>query len=141
MISAVRSASGKHHTPLNDSVPIEVPLFEEGGQAALQSETDPETILITRENVHEMMAALQSSLSRFEAKVLELFLNGLTYSEIAVQTRKPQKSIDNAVQRIRKKALDRTAVFPKSNERSQQSAERYKAIPGEHQKREGIRYV
>lgn len=105
MISAVRSASGKHHTPLNDSVPIEAPLFDESSQCGL-SETDPEVIVISRETLQERMDLLRKRLSRFEAKVLGLFLDGLSYSEIADQTGRPLKSIDNAVQRIRRKLVD-----------------------------------
>lgn len=105
MISAVRSASGKHHTPLNDSVPIEAPLFDESSQCDL-SETDPEVIVISRETLQERMELLLRRLSGFEAKVLGLYLDGLSYSEIADQTGRPLKSIDNAVQRIRRKLVD-----------------------------------
>lgn len=112
MISAVRSASGKHHTPLNDSVPMEAPLFEEGGPCASSlPETDPESILIMRQTVQEQMTALRGRLSQFEVRVLELYLDGLSYSEIAGQIGRPLKSIDNAVQRIRRKLAD-SAVFP-----------------------------
>lgn len=105
MISAVRSASGKHHTPLNDSIPIEAPLFDESSHYDL-SETDPEAILITRETLQERMTLLNNRLSGFEAKVLGLYLSGLSYSEIAGQTGRPLKSIDNAVQRVRRKLVD-----------------------------------
>lgn len=104
MISAVRTASGKHHTPLNDSVPIETPLFNENSQHVPNlPETDPETILIMRETVREHIEQLYSRLSAFESKVLGLYLSGLSYSEIAGLVGRPLKSVDNAVQRIRNK--------------------------------------
>lgn len=107
MISAIRSAAGKHHTPLNDSIPIETPLFDESCAGALvQAEADPESILITRETLQERSSLLRSKLSDFEARVLGLYLSGLSYSEIAAQVGRPLKSVDNAVQRIRRKLDD-----------------------------------
>lgn len=107
MISAIRSAAGKHHTPLNDSIPIETPLFDESYAGALvQTGSDPESILITRETIQERGRFLRSKLSDFEAKVLTLYLSGLSYSEIAAQVGRPLKSVDNAVQRIRRKLDD-----------------------------------
>lgn len=104
MISAVRSASGKHHTPLNDSVPIETPLFDETCHCTADlPATDPEEILITRESVQERLGSLFSKLSDFEAEILKLYLSGLSYSEIADQANRPVKSVDNAIQRIRRK--------------------------------------
>lgn len=104
MISAIRSAAGKHHTPLNDSIPIEPPLFDENCHCtAALPETNPESILIIRETVQERLESLRSKLSAFEAKVLGLYLGGLSYSEIADQVNRPLKSVDNAVQRVRRK--------------------------------------
>ncbi|MCD7838504.1 MAG: sigma-70 family RNA polymerase sigma factor [Clostridiales bacterium] len=104
MISAVRSASGKHHTPLNDSIPIETPLFDENCHyTATLPESDPEEILITRESIQERLGSLFSKLSDFEAEILKLYLSGLSYSEIADQADRPVKSVDNAIQRIRRK--------------------------------------
>ncbi|MCD7822118.1 MAG: sigma-70 family RNA polymerase sigma factor [Clostridiales bacterium] len=104
MISAVRSASGKHHTPLNDSIPIETPLFDENCHCtAMLPETDPEEILITRESVQERLGSMFSKLSDFEAEILKLYLSGLSYSEIADQLGRTVKSVDNAIQRIRRK--------------------------------------
>lgn len=104
LISAIRSAASKHHTPLNDSVPIDPPLFDEQSHHLRASpETNPESILILRENVRERLDALRSRLSAFESNVLELYLSGLSYTEIAIEMNRPLKSVDNAVQRIRRK--------------------------------------
>lgn len=100
MLTAVKNAAGKHHIPLNDSVPFETLLFDRSDQLAV---SDPETMYIDREEFREQLAHFYSKLSGFEAKVLDLFLNGLSYSEIADQVARPPKSVDNAVQRIRRK--------------------------------------
>lgn len=96
MISAVKTAAGKHHIPLNDSVPFETLLFDRNDQLAV---SDPETRFINREQLDQFY----SMLSSFEAKVLDLYLSGLSYLEIAEQVNRPLKSVDNAVQRIRRK--------------------------------------
>lgn len=106
MISAVRSASAKKHAPLNDSVPLEQP----SGVGA-----DPEAELISREGFRQFTAALQSRLTPAERAVLSLYLDGYSYDEISRRIGKPAKSVDNAVQRIRRKAAailgeDGTAV-------------------------------
>ena len=100
MISAIKTAAGKHHIPLNDSVPFETLLFDRNDQLAV---SDPETLYIDREIYREQLDQFYSKLSGFEAKVLDLYLNGLSYSEIADQVNRSPKSVDNAVQRIRRK--------------------------------------
>lgn len=96
MISAVKTAAGKHHVPLNDSVPFETLLFDRNDQLAV---SDPETRFINRERLDQFY----SKLSSFEAKVLDLYLSGLSYLEISEQVNRSVKSVDNAVQRIRRK--------------------------------------
>ena len=100
MLTAVKNAAGKHHVPLNDSVPIETLLFDRSEQLSV---SDPETMYIDQEATQAQLDQFYSKLSGFEAKVLDLFLNGLSYSEIADQVARPAKSVDNAVQRIRRK--------------------------------------
>ncbi len=102
LISAVRKASSGRHTPLNDSVSLEHPQFDEGG-LPIHGELNPETALISREEWSERLSALTDSLTGFEATVLQLYLGGYSYSEIARQTGRQSKAVDNAVQRIRRK--------------------------------------
>ena len=108
LITAIRAASRDKHTPLNESIPFETPLFDRCtipcayGASQLRQE-DPEAILIGREEFRERMDALKGRLSGFEANVLGLYLNGLSYAEIAAEVMKSPKSVDNAVQRIRRK--------------------------------------
>ena len=70
---------------------------------------DPEEIFLSRESLRERMATLMGQLSGFEASVLRLYLNGLSYSEIAAEVNKSPKSVDNAVQRIRRKLAQQSS--------------------------------
>ena len=108
LFSAVKAAARNKHTPLNQSVSIESPLYGGAGQSGSQAK-DPEEILLDRESLRERMEALMGRLSRFEAGVLRLYLSGLSYSEIAAQVGKSPKSVDNAVQRIRRKLAQRAS--------------------------------
>lgn len=103
--SAVKTAARGKHSPLNQSVSIDSPQFGDApDHISPSSMSDPEDALISREDRENQMNALHSRLSDFEKTVLELYLNGLSCREIARQTGKPLKSVDNAVQRIRRKA-------------------------------------
>lgn len=108
LISAIKAAARDKHTPLNNYVSFETPLFD-GFTIHDTCGTDhrrlenPEDTLIGREEVRERMSVLQDQLSGFEARVLRLYLSGLSYSEIAAEVKRSPKSVDNAVQRIRRK--------------------------------------
>ena len=111
LLSAVRAASRGKHTPLNQSVSFETPLFDGTSDylplPASPSQTDPEALFIIREELQERMRLLRSQLSGFEAKILGLYLKGLSYSEIAAEINRSPKSVDNAVQRVRRKLAQR----------------------------------
>ena len=96
MYSAIRAAAAQKHAPLNDALPLEV--------LTAASTEDPETAVISREGQRELTERLNNSLSPAERKVLEHYLEGLSYLEISRRVGKPLKSVDNAVQRIRRKA-------------------------------------
>ena len=95
LISAVRAATARKHAPLNEALPLE--------RADVQLE-DPEAVLLDREGFQSMLEALRSRLSPMERMILPLYLDGFSCREIAAKTGKPPKSVDNAVQRIRRKA-------------------------------------
>jgi len=101
--SAIRSASGNKHTPLNSYISLESPQLDESSTQNAYFLRDPEDYVISRERAGEVEKLLYGALSRFESGVLELYLEGTSYKDIAVRLDKPDKSIDNAVQRIRKK--------------------------------------
>ena len=68
---------------------------------------NPEDVIIGREEVRERIGVLKGQLSGFEAEILGLYLNGLSCSEIAREVNRSPKSVDNAVQRIRRKLAQR----------------------------------
>ena len=103
ILSAVRNASRSKHIPLNDYVPLESSQFEEGNSAAAYYLQDPEELLIAREGYSEINEQLRNCLTPLEQSVLQLYLQGRSYKEIAASLNKTEKSVDNAVQRIRKK--------------------------------------
>jgi len=102
IFSAIRSASGYKHTPLNSYISLESPQLDESTQSAYFLR-DPEDFVIARESAHEVEKLLYGALSRFESGVLELYLEGMSYKDMAARLGKSNKSVDNAVQRIRKK--------------------------------------
>ena len=114
LISVIKAAARDKHIPLNNYVSFETPLFSGNGDhyaygAADQLQEDPEAILLGREAFQERMRALEGQLSGFEASILRLYLNGLSYSEIAAEVNKSPKSVDNAVQRIRRKLAQQSS--------------------------------
>lgn len=104
--SAVTNATRSKHAPLNDSIPFESPMLGIGAS--------PEELYISREEETDRLARLGKQLSPLERKVLQLFLLGLSYQEISKQVGRSIKSVDNAVQRIRRKVAANFGVFSES---------------------------
>lgn len=104
--SALRSAAASKHRPLNQAESIsEKSLVEEAFDvSAARSVEDPVQLLISQEEKRQQWEDLSERLSPFENDVLELFLKGLSYPDMAEKLGKPVKSVDNAIQRIRRKA-------------------------------------
>ena len=103
LYSAIRLAQGGKHAPLNHSVSFEPPLFDGWNAHLFSSFESPEDVIIGREELKERLDALKGQLSELEAQILPPYLNGLSCGEIARQLGKPQKTVDNAIQRIRRK--------------------------------------
>ena len=107
LYSAVKSASRLKHLPLNSGIPLDDILSEESKpQSAGLSDSGRRTTeeqVLDKESEEELLTAFSRYLSDFENRVLKLFLSGQSYSEMARETGKSEKSIDNAVQRIRRK--------------------------------------
>ena len=106
LLSAIKSASRLKHVPLNDGISLEELSEDPGADIAALPESfrqNPEKLILAKESREELSAAFSRCLSRFEVKVLNLYLEGLSYREIADRLCKDAKSIDNAVQRIRRK--------------------------------------
>ena len=102
--SAIRSASRKKHAPLNDGISLDQVLSDESQSLGTQFyQRSPEEQVLARETRNEFISASSRRLSKFEARILILYLDGLTYQEMAVETGRDVKAVDNAVQRIRRK--------------------------------------
>ena len=103
MYSAIKAASAYKHTPLNSYISLESQQLDEASTQNAYFLRDPEDFVIARESVGEVERLLYGALSRFESNVLELFLDGMSYKDMSSQLGKSVKSVDNAVQRIRRK--------------------------------------
>lgn len=108
IISAVKLAAGDKHTPLNDYISLEPSLFfadweQSSVHMADHRQRNPEDVVIHQESLRALEQAIQARLTRLETQVLARYLEGLSYSEIAVEVYRSTKAVDNAVQRIRHK--------------------------------------
>lgn len=107
LYSALRASTRDKHSPLNESIPLEAPFFDGNSYTLGASQSfsgDPELLIISRDRVADFWEEIRGQLSEFEAKILGLYLSGLSCQEIAQTVRKSPKSVDNAVQRVRRKA-------------------------------------
>ena len=109
LADAVRMFSRKKHRPLNTYVS-----FDSQTQSKSECLTpqfgcfspeplDPAEIMASKEAVRLVRATIEEKLSPFEQQVLQQYMEGNSYQEIALQVNKPVKSVDNAIQRIRRK--------------------------------------
>lgn len=111
MITAIKAATRQKHQPLNSYVSLNKPVYEEESeqtymdflQSSSSSLLNPEALLIGQENKNFLENQMVKNLSSFETRVLVLYLQGRSYFEIAHVLDKPEKSIDNALQRVKKK--------------------------------------
>lgn len=101
LYNAVQSSNRQKHRPLNTYVPLNT----EEGEHELRNfrQQSPENIVIARENEAAMEQKIREQLSDFENQVLECYLKGENYLQIAGHLGRPPKSVDNALQRIRSK--------------------------------------
>ena len=109
VITAVKTATRQKHIPLNSYISLNKPVYEDESERTLvdivceDADSDPEKVVIDKENFAKIETDIGKLLSKFEWKVLTLYLQGRTYQEIADAVNKELKSIDNALQRIKKK--------------------------------------
>lgn len=107
LITAVKTASRMKHTPLNEGVSLDEVLSEENTTRSAQLPKAfrriPEEQVLARESADEIFHTYSRWLSKFESQVMDLYLDGLSYQEISDRISRSQKSVDNAVQRIRRK--------------------------------------
>ena len=110
MYSAIEASNRKKHTPLNSYISLYSGTTKQDEQMILLQDIlpsiqdgNPEDLVIHQESVKQIEQEMKSRLSKFEQQVLDCFLQGLDYLEIGEILGKEAKSIDNALQRIRKK--------------------------------------
>lgn len=110
IITAIKTATRQKHIPLNSYVSLDKPIYDEDSERTLidviegsKANETPENMLINREKYVAMELKLSQSLSSLEKKVLHLYLDGQSYQEISKELNRHVKSIDNALQRVKKK--------------------------------------
>lgn len=109
IITAIKSATRQKHIPLNSYVSLSKPIYEDDSNRTLSDVItgsrvmDPMELFIGREDLNLMESNIGKILSDLEKEVLSLYIDGRTYQEIAQDLDRNIKSIDNALQRIKKK--------------------------------------
>jgi len=109
IITAIKTATRQKHIPLNSYVSLNKPIFDEDSDRTLLDVisgtkiTDPEELIISREEFDDIEEKMGEILSSLEWEVLMAYLEGKSYQEIAVDLQRHVKSIDNALQRVKRK--------------------------------------
>lgn len=109
IITAIKTATRQKHTPLNSYVSLDKPIFDEESDRTLidviagSMSVDPEELLVNQEKLVDMEFKLSELLSGFEKQVLHLYLDGCSYQEISAKLDRHVKSVDNALQRVKRK--------------------------------------
>jgi len=113
LITAIKTSNRQKHIPLNSSVSLNTSLYEndnDGNNELIEvfnsnSAEDPLDTITKKEYYQAIGTKIDENLSDFEKQVLGKYANGQSYVKIAEELDAPVKSIDNAIQRIRKKAI------------------------------------
>lgn len=109
IITAIKTATRQKHIPLNSYVSLDKPIYDEDSDRTLldvicgSQVSDPEELIINQEEFTGLEDKMSEILSDLERKVLMLYLDGRSYQEIAVDLDRHVKSIDNALQRVKRK--------------------------------------
>lgn len=109
IITAIKTATRQKHIPLNSYVSLNKPLYDEESDRTLLDVimegriSDPEELIINRENLGNIHNKINEVLSGLEQEVLQAYLDGKSYQEIADALGRHVKSIDNALQRVKRK--------------------------------------
>ena len=109
IITAIKTATRQKHIPLNNYVSLNKPLYDEESDRTLLDviiegrTSDPEEMIINMENIGNIRAKINEVLSGLEQEVLNAYLDGRSYQEIAESLGRHVKSIDNALQRVKRK--------------------------------------
>jgi RNA polymerase sporulation-specific sigma factor len=109
IITAIKTATRQKHIPLNSYISLNKPIYDEESDRTLMDVisgskvTDPEELVISREEFIDIESNLEEFLSELEWNVLMSYLEGKSYQEIADDLCRHVKSVDNALQRVKRK--------------------------------------
>ncbi|MBD1382780.1 RNA polymerase sporulation sigma factor SigH [Metabacillus arenae] len=109
IITAIKTATRQKHIPLNSYVSLDKPIYDEESDRTLldvisgAKVMDPEELIINQEEFDDIELKMGELLSDLERKVLVLYLDGQSYQEISEELNRHVKSIDNALQRVKRK--------------------------------------
>lgn len=109
IITAIKTATRQKHIPLNSYVSLDKPIYDEESDRTLMDVLtdngvdDPQQLMINNEEFMYMEEKMGEVLSELEREVLALYLDGQTYQEISEKLERHVKSIDNALQRVKRK--------------------------------------
>ena len=109
IITAIKTATRQKHIPLNSYVSLNKPVFDEESERTLgevvttEKDGNPEELFINQENLLDIESTMRKILSPLEQEVVDLYLEGKSYQEIAEQLDRHAKSVDNALQRVKRK--------------------------------------
>ncbi|SDI06395.1 RNA polymerase, sigma 30 subunit, SigH [Alteribacillus persepolensis] len=109
IITAIKTATRQKHMPLNSYVSLDKPLYDEESERTLldvlcgSKVSNPEELIINQEEFDDIELKIGEILSDLEQKVLRLYLDGRSYQEISKELNRHVKSIDNALQRVKRK--------------------------------------
>lgn len=111
IITAIKTASRLKHEPLNNSISLSRPIRDDDGSGKEETientlvarQSNPEEMILAQDTIDEILAGVSNILSKFELEVWQLYISGKNYTAIAAETGKSPKSIDNALQRIKRK--------------------------------------
>lgn len=109
IITAIKTATRQKHIPLNSYVSLNKPIYEEDSDRTLLDVisgvkvANPEDMVISREEFDDIESKMNDILSDLEWQVLMSYLDGKSYQEIALELNRHVKSIDNALQRVKRK--------------------------------------
>lgn len=109
IITTIKTATRQKHIPLNTYVSLNKPIYEEESERTLLDVlagikiSDPEELIISKEQMDYIEDKIENVLSDLELEVLTSYLDGKSYQEIACDLERHSKSIDNALQRVKRK--------------------------------------
>lgn len=109
IITAIKTATRQKHIPLNSYVSLDKPIYDEESDRTLldviagSKAIDPQEMVVNKEKFSDMEEKISELLSELERQVLSLYLDGRSYQEISVELKRHVKSIDNALQRVKRK--------------------------------------